>query len=315
MRLLKKMTLCFMIGAGTLITSCEKENQILDDAQLSYSPILVVGNPIVENGTLKFADKEVALAYMMNLRAELEDDIEGNIESVLAHQEVLGFTSLLRLVESNGDSASIFIAPYLNAMLNANYEFIIGDSIYVHKNHEETWIASSDDEESIAVFRAKEPGTYIEEEEINERMVIDGKREIEMAPPGCCPRYGKTIRKDVLYDRGRRLELNSEVEIKRGFLWGMYVYTRTNLLVDNRKNTKFYALKVEAFGKFRNKSCDLKYTDYDVKNCVSCSSVSVSIFHYDRSRDRFYDNEVGGTIKLMGLSGGWVNYSIYPPCR
>ena len=164
--------------------------------------------PTVENGTLKFASEEDAYQYMRQLEQELDNDNN----DVLSKQAAMGFTSLLSIVKSkegeiqpeiiennndiqvvNDRTGSIFSAPYLNAMLNTNYEIIIGDKVYVHKNHEETWIVPKTSTQAIAVFRAKAPGSLILDIEITSDMEIDGKKENVMMME-CCTRYGKFAR-------------------------------------------------------------------------------------------------------------------------
>jgi hypothetical protein len=325
----KLFALLFMISS-IIYVGCQKDEQknLISEDKLS-TEIRTNVQPTVENGTLKFSTEEDAYQYMRQLEQELDN--ENN--DVLSKQTAMGFTSLLSIVKSkegeiqpeitdnndiqvvNDRTGSIFSAPYLNAMLNPNYEIIIGDKVYVQKNHEETWIAPKTSTQAVAVFRAKAPGSFILDTEITSDMEIDGKRLVEMMP--CCKRYGRfaTTRTVPFTPVG----LFNECEVVGGKLWGIFVHARLrsfNIL--NGFPIFVHEIGVESEGKFRDIDCKLQYSDWDGSWCSKCGDKSVSIFHYKRSRDRFNFREVNGSslVKVrVGTTITPVNMVTYPSCN
>lgn len=308
-----KLIAILFVVSSMMYIGCQKEEIKREDTQGALSTELrTTVAPTVENGTLKFETEEDAYNYMR----QLEQELQSESNTILSDQSQLGFTSRLSIVRDLGEdnpNGSIFSAPYLNAMLNSNYEVMIGDKVYVQKNHQETWIAPKTDAVALAVFREKQPGSFIEDTEILPSMIIDGKREIEMMMT-CCTRYGKRTSFQTRLHNGALIRLGGEVEITRGKLWGIFVFARADAKKNGQKNSSFN-LEAKVFGRFRDKNCTLLYTDADDDFCHTCGSKAVSIFYRKSSIDRFKDGEVRGNLRLyLGQPGNFLWVDIFPSC-
>lgn len=306
----KSIAFLFLISSMMYI-GCQREDLKSEDHQKEpITQTRSVPIPTVENGTLKFDTEDDAFNYLVFLADELQNESNNILES----QAALGFTSRLKIVTDLGEgneNGSIFRAPHLNAMLNSNYEIIIGDKVYTNKNHEETWIANVSDLTSLAVFRAKEPGSFINDAEITSNMIIDGKK--EALTDFCCTRFGVFPKSDSRVHQGNTIKLDASVEVKKGF-FGIYVWAKAIGLRNNRKSSDFN-LEARVWGKFRDNTCEVKYTDYDEDFCTTCSSKAVNIFHRVKSRNKFKDFDIKGTLKLFFTSPGqpiWID--IFPSC-
>ena len=147
-----KLIAILFVVSSMMYIGCQKEEIKSEDTRGALSTELrTTVAPTVENGTLKFETEEDAYNYMR----QLEQELKSESNTILSDQSQLGFTSRLSIVRDLGEdnpNGSIFSAPYLNAMLNSNYEVMIGDKVYVKKNHQEK---KQRKHKTIFVFRSQ----------------------------------------------------------------------------------------------------------------------------------------------------------------
>ncbi len=177
----------FFMGLVTLVfvLSCSKDESKRN--KLQESKLRTNVQPILENGTLKFNTKQEAFEYMENLTAILKagkngtDSTDAFINPVIdlnnSLKNSLGFTSLFEVSSKDADGNlinSIFPDDAFNLMLNPNYEIIIGDRLYVHKNTSEHYHIAKSDLLNKAELRKITPGGRLDLKYLNDGIILVG---------------------------------------------------------------------------------------------------------------------------------------------
>ena len=305
--------------SGLVYVGCHKdENKGLDNASPVSTQLRTVVTPTVENGTLKFDTDEDVHNFLM----QVESDLKTNENAISDLESSLGYTSLYtaaKNAESLGQSGSVFIDPSLNALLNSNYEFIIGENLVVKKNHEETWLVNLNDEIGKSKLRSKLPGSFIEDSDITSTMIIDGRVEAAVAA-SCCKRNGRWPKNTTWLESGAVTYQNDSYvlrgrgEVYKGHWWGIYIYAETS----GMKNGLSFPLHLfinEVSGKFRDKNCVLKHNDSASDVCTPCKKLGEKIFHRSRSNEFFKNGEIGLKFRLFFPNTSYVDLIVPTVCN
>ena len=180
---------CILLILPTVIfMGCQKDNA--SEATLNNSKIVnfrSTANPIVVNGTLKFSKLEDVFTYMKDLSNKIQQMSEQSDESdsinivnpatTISNQleGLLGFRSLYKESIKDGDGnliSPVFSDPAMNLVMNNNYEVIVGDSIFVHKNRSQYFIIKSSDNRNREILRNIPPGGEIDILNLNPDITI-----------------------------------------------------------------------------------------------------------------------------------------------
>lgn len=134
------LTIIMGFIALTLMVSCNKEEKLVSDAKRPTVESRTVVNPVNENGTLKFNNENEYFAYLQFLDTELQQKTPDQVAADLYSN--FNFTSRYTL-DSNAEKEDH--ADSEGLLLNANYEYIVGDHVYVSKSPLETYRVKSND--------------------------------------------------------------------------------------------------------------------------------------------------------------------------
>ncbi len=178
-----------------IMLSCNKDEAKNKNRTLDVRTAI---QPVVENGTLKFSSKQEAFTYMETLTAILKAGKNGTdstdnfinpaVDLSNSLRSSLGYTSLFESSPKDADGNminSIFPDVAFNLMLNPNYEIIIGDRLYVHKNIFEHYHISKTDNVNKAILRNIAPGQRFDIKYLNPDIVLVGPTVETRTPCNC----------------------------------------------------------------------------------------------------------------------------------
>lgn len=274
--------------------------------------------PSVVNGVLKFETDEDVHNFLM----QVESDLKINENAISDLESTLGYTSLYttsKNAENLGQSGSVFIDPSLNALLNSNYEFIIGENLVVKKNHDETWLVPLNDEVGKSKLRSKLPGSFIEDSDITSTMIIDGRVEAAVSA-SCCKRNGRWPKNATWLESGsvtyqnNSYKLRGRGEVYKGSWWGIYIYAETSGMKNNNPENLHLFIN-EVSGKFRNKNCELKHNDSASDVCNSCKKLGEKIFHRSGKNEFFNEGEIGLKFRLYFPNSSYLDLVVPTTCN
>lgn len=198
MNKLLNSSLSFIIISTLLIvfSGCMKDD--LKYNRISDLNIRTNIQPVVENGTLKFNSLQDSYIYMESLTNALKV-IRNSIDSSESYMNpaisvnndiktLTGFTSLFDSSPKDIDGNlinPIFPDEIFNMMLNSNYEIIINDKIYVHKNNFEYYVISVNDIQNRDLLRNVSAGGRLDLKYLNTGVQVFGSK-IETRSPCDC---------------------------------------------------------------------------------------------------------------------------------
>ncbi len=314
-----KLFAILFVFSSLVYVGCHKDEvKELDSASPVSTQLRTVVTPTVENGMLKFNSDEDVHNFLM----QVESDLKTNENAISDLESSLGYTSLYtasKNAESLGQNGSVFIDPSLNALLNSNYEFIIGENLVVKKNHDETWLVPLTDEIGKSKLRSKIPGSFIEDSDITSTMIIDGRVEAAVAG-SCCKRNGKWPKNTKWLESGSvtyqndSYKLRGRGEVYKGSWWGIYIYAETEGIKNGFSKDLHLVIK-EVSGKFRDRNCTLKHNDSSNDVCTSCKKLGEKIFHRIGKNEFFNEGEIGLKFRLYFPNTSYVDLIVPTACN
>ena len=190
----KLFALIFVLFS-TVYIGCQKDEARSNETKnQSNIQLRTTVTPTVENGTLKFNHKEDVVSYMKEISNILDAD-----QTFV--NDFPGFNSIYKIKKEleilTGSNETYFIDDRLNAILNENYEVMIGDRVYVKKNLDETWSVHKTDLIGLNKLRQKLPGDYFKPENDSESFLMEDGDKIEVFEKVSCKAKMRIIDKTV----------------------------------------------------------------------------------------------------------------------
>lgn len=194
-----------------LFSSCVKEQVgSLNQNKVNLLELRTIVVPEIENGTMKFNSKEEAFSYMNELTRIMDENKNGDespedyINPAISLNSSIkrnyNFSSLYDANPKDEDGfliTSIFPDFEFNLMMNPNYEIIIGDRIYVHKNTTEHYHINKNDIANRDLLRRINPGEFLNRDNNNGGIEIDGPNVDTRTPCKCTFKLVRTINSNI----------------------------------------------------------------------------------------------------------------------
>lgn len=168
----------FFMGlfALALVSSCNKDERPESSISNQTSSVRTLIEPSSENGTLKFETKEDAKNYLDQIDLNMAEEDEGisfvnNLEATKTYQSL--FTENI-----NNPNNRLFNDNSFNAIMNRNYEVIMGNSIFIQKHPDEIYEIDKGDIANRDLIRTLAPNQKLDLTQLNPGIRVTGDDEV-----------------------------------------------------------------------------------------------------------------------------------------